>query len=65
MLELFSFGRLRISNKLPIFIKTNTGKQLSLNLDPEWNIGNVKKFVAPELGISASEVSLIFNCNKN
>lgn len=42
MLELFSFGRKRISNKLPIFIKTNTGQQLSLNLDPGWNISNVK-----------------------
>lgn len=57
MLELFSFGRKRISNKLPIFIKTNTGKQLSLNLDPDWNISNVKKLVAPQLGISPTEVS--------
>lgn len=60
MLELFSFGRKRISNKLPIFIRTNTGKQLSLNLDPEWNISNVKKLVAPQLGISPTEVSLSY-----
>lgn len=57
MLELFSFGRKRISNKLPIFIKTNTGEKLSLNLDPEWNISNVKKLVAPQLGLSPTEVS--------
>lgn len=56
MLELFSFGRKGISNKLPIFVKTNTGKQISLNLDPEWDISNVKKLVAPSLGISPSEV---------
>lgn len=60
MLELFSFGRKRISNKLPVFIKTNTGKQLSLNLDPEWNISNVKRLVAPQLGISPTEVKIIF-----
>lgn len=56
MLELFSFGRKGISNKLPIFVKTNTGKQISLNLDPDWNISNVKKLVAPSLGISPNEV---------
>lgn len=59
MLELFSFGRKGISNKLPIFVKTNTGKQISLNLDPEWNISNVKRLVAPSLGISPDEVHLI------
>lgn len=64
MLELFSFGRKRITNKLPIFIKTNTGKQLSLNLDPEWNISNVKKLVAPQLGISPTEVSHGINLTK-
>ncbi|KAL7029840.1 hypothetical protein ACKWTF_006390 [Chironomus riparius] len=60
MLELFSFGRKGISNKLPIFVKTNTGKQISLNLDPEWNISNVKRLVAPSLGISPDEVKIIF-----
>lgn len=59
MLELFSFGRKGISNKLPIFVKTNTGKQISLNLDPDWNISNVKKLVAPSLGISPNEVRLM------
>jgi parkin len=57
MLEIFTFGRKKISNKLPIFIKTNTGKQLSLNLSPEWNISNVKQLVSSELGIKPHEVS--------
>jgi parkin len=59
MLELFSFGRKKISNKLPIFIRTNTGQSLSLNLDPEWNISNVKQLVAPQLGLMANEVSYL------
>lgn len=59
MLELFSFGRRKISNKLPIFIKTNTGKKISLNLDPNWDILNVKQLVAPSLGITVDEVGNI------
>lgn len=60
MLELFSFGRRKISNKLPIFIRTNTGKQITVNLDPEWYISNVKQLIAPSLGISPDEVIVEF-----
>jgi parkin len=60
MLELFSFGRKKISNKLPIFIKTNTGQQLSINLDPEWKIQNVKQLISSEIGINVDEVRKSF-----
>lgn len=60
MLELFSFGRKKITNKLSIFIKTTNGKSLSVDLDPKWDIEKVKELVAPQLGLSPNEVKIIF-----
>lgn len=60
MLELFSFGKKKISNKLSIFIKTNNGKSLSVELDPKWDIEKVKELVAPRLGMQPNEVKIIF-----
>lgn len=60
MLELFSFGKKKIKNKLSIFIKTTNGKSLSVELDPLWDIKEVKQFVAPQLGLLPDEVKIIF-----
>lgn len=60
MLELFSFGKKKISNKLSIFIKTTNGKSLSIDLDPKWDIERVKELVAPQLGLQPNEVKIIF-----
>lgn len=60
MLELFSFGKKKIKNKLSIFIKTSNGKSLSVDLDPKWDIKEVKEFVAPQLGMQPEEVKIIF-----
>lgn len=60
MLELFSFGRKKISNKLAVFIKTTGGKSLSIELDTKWDIKNVKELVAPRLGLQPDEVKIIF-----
>lgn len=60
MLELFSFGKKKITNKLSIFIKTNNGKSLSVDLDPKWDIEKVKELVAPQLGMQPNEVKIIF-----
>lgn len=60
MLELFSFGKKKISNKLSIFIKTTNGKSLSVDLDPKWDIERVKELVAPQLGMKPDEVKIIF-----
>lgn len=60
MLELFSFGKKKITNKLSIFIKTNNGKSLSVELDPKWDIEKVKELVAPQLGLQPNEVKIIF-----
>lgn len=60
MLELLSFGRKTITNTINIYVKTNTGKTLSVNLEPQWDIKNVKQLVAPQLGLEPNEVKIIF-----
>lgn len=60
MLELFRFGKKTISNSLNIYIKTSGGKTVSVDLDPTWDIRNVKEIIAPKLGLEPSEVKIIF-----
>lgn len=60
MLQLFWFGKKTLSNSLNIYIKTNTGNTLSVDLDPKWDIKNVKEIVAPQLGLHPEEVKIIF-----
>ncbi|XP_037819241.1 E3 ubiquitin-protein ligase parkin [Lucilia sericata] len=60
MLALLSFGSKTITNTLSIYVKTNTGRTLSVNLEPKWDIKNVKEIVAPQLGLQPEEVKIIF-----
>lgn len=60
ILQLLRFGRKTITNKLSIYIKTNTGRSLAVDLDPKWDIKEVKEFVAPQLGLHPDEVKIIF-----
>lgn len=60
MLQLFSFGKQTISNSLSIYIKTSTGNTLAVDLDPKWDIKDVKEFVASQLGLQPEEVKIIF-----
>lgn len=60
MIALLSFGQKTITNSLSIYIKTNTGRTLSVNLEPQWDIKNVKEIVAPQLGLHPEEVKIIF-----
>lgn len=60
MLQLLSFGKKKITNELNIYVKTNTGNILSLDLDPKWDIKNVKEIVGPQLGISPNDIKIIF-----
>lgn len=60
MLALLSFSRKTITNTLSIYVKTNTGRTLSVNLEPQWDIKNVKELVAPQLGLQPEEVKIIF-----
>ena len=60
MLALLSFGQKTITSSLSIYIKTNTGRTLAVNLEPQWDIKNVKEIVAPQLGLQPEEVIIIF-----
>lgn len=60
ILQLFQFGRKTITNKLSIYIKTNTGRSLAVDLNPKWDIREVKEFVAPQLDLLPDEVKIIF-----
>lgn len=60
MLQLLSLSKRTISNTLSVYIKTNTGNTLSVDLDPKWDIKNVKEIVAPRLGLTPEEVKIIF-----
>lgn len=60
MLQLLSFGRRSVNNSLSIYVKTNTGNTLSIDLDPKWEVKNVKEIVAAKLGMKPEEVKIIF-----
>lgn len=60
MLHLLSFSKKTIKNTLNIYIKSNTGSTLSVELDPKWDIKDVKEFVAPQLGLEPEEMKIIF-----
>lgn len=60
MLELLWFGKKKISNSLSIYIKTNTGNTLSVDLDPKWDIKNVKEILAPRMGMAPEDIKIIF-----
>ncbi|XP_047111376.1 E3 ubiquitin-protein ligase parkin [Schistocerca piceifrons] len=60
MIQLLTFGKRAVTNTLNIYIKTNTGNTLSIDLDPKWEIKNVKEIVATELGLTPEEVKIIF-----
>lgn len=60
MLELFKFGKKTINNALNIYVKASGGKTVLVELDPNWDIRNVKEVVAPKLGLEPNEVKIIF-----
>ena len=60
MIQLLTFGRNKITNSLSIYVKSNTGSTISVDLDPKWDIKNVKEVVAPQLGLEPEDVKIIF-----
>lgn len=60
MLQLFRFGKKTLTNSLNIYVKTTTGNTLSVDLDPTWDIKDLKEVVAPKLGLEPAEVKIIF-----
>ena len=43
-----------------LFVFCYLGKSLSVELDPKWDIKDVKELVAPQLGFLPDEVKIIF-----
>lgn len=41
-------------------MKTNTGNTFPVDLDPKWDIKNVKEIVAFQMGISPEDIKIIF-----
>lgn len=60
MLELIWSSKTHISNTLSIYVKTNTGKTVHVDLNPKWDIKNVKEIVAKKLDMPAEELKIIF-----
>lgn len=61
MFEFFSFSkRTAVSNGLGVYVKSNTGETVYVELDPTWEIGSVKEFVSKKIGIDSSELKIIF-----
>lgn len=59
MLRLLHFSRKALKDSLSIHVKFNCDT-LSVDLNPQWDIKDVKEFVAPQLGLQPNEVKIIF-----
>ncbi|KAJ1530827.1 hypothetical protein ONE63_005674 [Megalurothrips usitatus] len=59
--EVFLPSKIKMSTSLNVFIKSNTGNTLSIELDPKWDVRRLKENVAPKLGLSPVDVKIIFS----
>lgn len=60
VVRIFTFSRLSSNDNMNIFIKCNSGRTLAVDLDPKWDIKNVKNVIAPKLGTNPEDVKIIF-----
>lgn len=60
ILQLFFPASIKMSNSINIFVKSNEGSTLPVELDPKWDIRNLKERVAPQLGLTAEDIKIIF-----
>ena len=60
ILQLIFPSKLKMSNALHVYIKSNTGNTLSVELDPKWDIRTLKERIAPKLGLTPEDVKIIF-----
>lgn len=49
-----------MSNSINIFVKSSEGTTLPLELDPKWDIRNLKERLAPKLGLTPEDIKIIF-----
>ena len=47
-------------NTLKVQIKTTTGISFLIELNPKWDIAQIKKIVAPEVALTTDQISIIF-----
>lgn len=45
---------------LKVHIKTTTGISFLIELNPKWDIGQIKKIIAPKLESTEDQISIIF-----
>ncbi|XP_034251525.1 E3 ubiquitin-protein ligase parkin-like [Thrips palmi] len=60
LLHLIFTPKIKMSNSLSVYIKSSVGNTLSVELDPKWDIRNLKEKIAPKLGLSPDDVKIIF-----
>lgn len=60
MLQLLSAKKKIIKDLLSIYVKTTSGNTLSIDIDPKYDISQVKKIVAPKIGLQPEELKVIF-----
>lgn len=61
MLEFLGFTKkTAVQNGLGVYVKSNTGSTIYVELDRGWDIKNIKQRVAPQLGLKVDEVKIIF-----
>lgn len=53
------FSNQNFPKSLSVYIRSNDGKKLSVDLDPKWDIKSVKEVVGPKLGLEAEEIKII------
>ncbi|KAK9502478.1 hypothetical protein O3M35_011252 [Rhynocoris fuscipes] len=53
-------SRNSITHGLNIYIKSNKGKTLSVDVDPKWDIKNVKEVISPRIGLPPEDMEIIF-----
>lgn len=60
MLQLLSSRKHLIENVLRIYIKTTSGSTLSIEIDPKYDIKQIKNLVASKIGAQPEELKIIF-----
>lgn len=49
-----------LTRGLSIYIKSNKGRTLAIDIDPKWDIKNVKEIISPKIGLPPEDMEIIF-----
>ena len=60
ILRILGFRPRHTEITLRVHIKTTSGRSFLVDLNPKWDISQVKKHVAPLVGLQAESLSIIF-----